>query len=82
MTGDSVAELARMCVPALQDLIHEEEAQAEAPLFAWVAAQEEKAPEAKGIVDEKTLNALHSRCRKAVDQAVMLYRFMENKRKA
>lgn len=79
LTGDSVAELARMCAPALQDLIHEEETQAEAPLFAWVAAQEEKTPEAKGIVDENTLNALHSRYRKAVDQAMMLYRFMENK---
>lgn len=79
LTGESVAELARMCAPALQDLIREEETQAEAPLFAWAAAQEEKPPEAKGIVDDATLTALQSRYRKAVEQAIMLYRFMENK---
>jgi type III restriction enzyme len=75
LTGDSVAELVRICAPALQELIHEEET----PLFAWASAQEERSPEAKGIVDDATLAALPSRYRKAVDQAVMLYRFMENK---
>ncbi len=79
LTGDSAAELARMCAPALQDLIRTEEAEAAVPLFAWAAAKDEKASEAKGIVEDAILEALHSRYRKAVDQAVMLFRFMENK---
>lgn len=79
MTGDSVAELVRMCAPALQGLIREEETQAEAPLFAWGAAQEEKASDVKGLIDEATLKVLPPRYRKAADQAVMLFKFMESK---
>jgi len=79
LTADSVAELARTCAPALHNLIHEEEIQAEAPLFASVMPPDEKAPEAKGLVDQATLDALPARYRKQVDQAVMLFRFLENK---
>lgn len=79
MTGDSIGELARMCAPALQELIREEESRVEAPLFAWGAAQEEKGSDIKGFVDPSVLEALPSRYRKAVDQAVMLFKFMEGK---
>jgi type III restriction enzyme len=83
LTGDTVAELARTCEPALQTLMESEDTSAQMPLFAAAAAAEsakqEKAPELKGIVDEATLHALPPRYRKAVEQATMLFRFFENK---
>lgn len=83
LTGHTVAELARTCQPALQILIESEDASAQMPLFAAAAQAEaaelEKAPELRGIVDNATLQALPPRYRKAVEQATMLFRFFENK---
>ena len=83
LTGDSIAALARTCQPALANLLGEEDKSAEMPLFAAAAqaevAKQEKSPELEGIVDDKTLQALPPRYRKAVEQATMLYRFFENK---
>jgi type III restriction enzyme len=83
LTGDTIAELARTCLPALKALIEAEDTSAQMPLFAAAARAEaaelEKAPELKGIVDEATLQALPPRYRKAVEQATMLFRFFENK---
>jgi type III restriction enzyme len=79
LTGDTMAELARMCAPALHELVREEERQAEAPLFAWAAAADEKAAASGGMVEDATLEALRSRYRRAVDQAILLFRFLANK---
>lgn len=83
LTGDTIAELARTCQPALKALIESEDTSAQMPLFAAAeqaeAAELEKAPELKGIVDEATLHALPPRYRKAVEQATMLFRFFEKK---
>jgi type III restriction enzyme len=83
LTGHTIAELARTCQPAFQTLIEGEDTSAQMPLFAAAAQAEaaelEKAPELKGIVDEATLKALPPRYRKAVEQATMLFRFFQNK---
>ena len=83
LTGDTIAELARTCQPALKTLIETDDTSAQMPLFAAAdqaeAAELEKAPELKGIVDEATLQALPPRYRKAVEQATMLFRFFEKK---
>lgn len=80
MTGNSVRELARACAPALQNLLSEEEEKDTAPLFAAVieaeAAEKPKAPE---FIGAAVLDALPSRYRKAVDQAVLLLQFFENR---
>jgi type III restriction enzyme len=83
LSGDSVGELARTCAPALQNLLAEEDLTAKYPLFVPLIAGEaeevEKAPEIKSLVDETTLEALPPRYRKAVEQAVTLFLFLENK---
>jgi type III restriction enzyme len=81
LTGDTVAELARTCKPALNILLESLDASPQMPLFAAAdAAQQEKAPELKGIVDDATLQALPPRYRKAVEQATMLFRFLKTRR--
>jgi len=83
LTGDTLGDLARTCQPAFKTLIESEDTSAQMPLFAAAAqaeaAEQEKAPELRGIVDEATLQALPPRYRKAVEQATMLFRFFENK---
>lgn len=83
LSGDSVGELARTCAPALQNLLSEEDRTAKYPLFVPLIAGEaeevEKAPEIRSLVDEATLEALPPRYRKAVEQAVTLFLFLENK---
>ena len=83
LTGETVAELGRTCQPALKALIEDEDTSAQMPLFAAAAqaeiAAQEKAPELKGIIDEATLQSLPPRYRKSVEQAIMLFRFLENK---
>ncbi len=70
-------------MPALKALIESEDTSAQMPLFAAAAEAEvaklEMAPVVKGIVDDATLDALPPRYRKAVEQAIMLFRFFENK---
>lgn len=83
LSGDSVGELARTCAPALQNLLAEEDLTAKYPLFVPLIAGEadevEKAPEIKSLVDEATLEGLPPRYRKAIEQAVTLFLFQENK---
>jgi type III restriction enzyme len=74
-SGNSFDQLARTCEPALQHLIKEETKQAALPLFA----SEEKQPETSAFIEEARLKALPSRYRQAVEQAISLYQFMENK---
>jgi type III restriction enzyme len=78
MAGDTVAELARACAPALQNLLQSEEFQ-DLPLFVNLGQVDEEASPVDSLIDPVILNALPSRYRRAADQAVMLYRFFENK---
>jgi type III restriction enzyme len=78
MAGDTVAELARACAPALQNLLQSEEFQ-DLPLFVNLGQVDEEASAVDSLIDPAILNALPSRYRRAADQAVMLYRFFENK---
>jgi type III restriction enzyme len=78
MAGDTIAELARACVPALQNLLQSEEFQ-DLPLFVNLGQVDEAASPVDSLIDPAILNALPSRYRCAADQAVMLYRFFESK---
>jgi type III restriction enzyme len=78
MAGDTVAELDRACAPALQNLLQAEEFQ-DLPLFVNLGQSDEAATAVDSLIDLAILNALPSRYRRAADQAVMLYRFFENK---
>ncbi len=79
LRGNTIDELTRTCRPALQNLLESEEIEARYPLFAAISAADEKAPEVADFVDESVFKALPPRYRKAVEQAVMLFRFFENK---
>jgi type III restriction enzyme len=78
MAGDTFAELARACAPALQNLLQAEEFQ-DLPLFVNLGQVDEEASTVDSLIDPAILNALPSRYRRAADQSVMLYRFFENK---
>ncbi len=78
MAGDTIAELARACAPALQNLLQSEEFQ-DLPLFVNLGQSDEEVATVDSLIDPAILNALPSRYRRAADQAIMLYRFFENK---
>ncbi len=79
-SGESIAELARTCAPALHDLTHQAEVDERYPLFAHAGVIDEKpVNEADGLIDGKLLEALPERARKAADEAISLYRFFEKK---
>ncbi|MGD0091264.1 MAG: DEAD/DEAH box helicase family protein [Planctomycetota bacterium] len=81
LTGDTIADLARQCAPALQALLKEEQEAQECPLFATLApeAEQPKPPETAGFVEKAVLDSLPPRYAKAVEQAIMLFRFFEKK---
>jgi type III restriction enzyme len=82
LTGDTFGALTRTCQPALKTVIDSEDTSDQLPLFAAAAraeaAEDDKAPQLKGIVDDAILQALPPRYRKAAEQATMLFRFFEN----
>jgi type III restriction enzyme len=78
MAGDTIAELARACSPALQNLLQGEEFQ-DLPLFVNFGKADDDTTAINSLIDQTILNALPSRYRRATDDAVMLYRFFENK---
>ena len=78
IADDTVAQLARACAPALQNLLQSEEFQ-DLPLFVNFGQADDDATEIDSLVNSEILNALPSRYRRAADQAIMLYRFFENK---
>ncbi len=79
LRASTIRELVNTCRPALQNLVEEETHEAQFPLFAAITEKEEAAPTTAGLVAEDVLSALPPRYRTAVEQAVMLFRFMENK---
>lgn len=78
MTGDTIAELTRACTPALQNLLQTEEFQ-DLPLFVNLGQADEESSNVDSLIDPELLDVLPSRYRRAAEQAVMLYRFFENK---
>jgi len=80
LTGQTIDELARTCAPALQNLLTEEDFRMQYPLFASVTAvEEERASELKGLIDPTVMESLPERYRKSAEQAISLFRFLENK---
>ena len=76
LTGDSVAELASMCRPALQELLRELDGGVQTTLFTSLA---EEAPEIEEIVDQATLQKLPSRYKGSVEQAATTFQFYKKK---
>lgn len=74
LSGNTVTELARTCEPALQDLVSESVDQLALPGF-----DDEEAPAVEGFIGAEQLSALPPRYAKAVEQAVILFSFLENK---
>ncbi|MBU0716945.1 MAG: DEAD/DEAH box helicase family protein [Planctomycetes bacterium] len=79
LRASTVRELANTCRPALQNVVDEDTLEAQFPLFAAIAEKHEAAPTTVGLVPDDVLAALPPRYRNAVEQAAMLFRFMENK---
>ncbi len=77
-TSNSISALARACTPALQEILGEDTQQLQLPLFA---TPEDKKPqeEAESIGIDIDLNALPTRYRNAVSQAISILKFLENK---
>jgi len=82
VSGNTVAELARMCTPALAALLEEEEYRQAYPLFASVTPVDERVPEVTKVVDESDLAALPPRYRAAAQQAAELFQFLRGKQPA
>lgn len=78
--GNTLAELARMCGPSLNDLVNEEKFREDLPLFAGLGLLEGKAAEAQDVVDPALIEALPERLRKAADESISLFGFFERKR--
>ena len=81
--GVGFAELARMCSPALQDLLNQESYREEMPLFAamGIGTLESTVSDTKAaaVVDPKLIEGLPDRMRKAVEEAVSIFVFFERK---
>ena len=75
LTGATVSDLDRTCNPALQNLIKEKEG----PQMTIVWEDDEKAPEVKSFINPALLEALPPRYKKASEEAITLYRFLEKK---
>ena len=82
LSDDSVESLARTCAPALQNLLASEDQKVQMPLFAEMIEREEAEEETvefEGIVEKVILEALPDRYRKAAEQAISVFRFLEKK---
>lgn len=74
LSGNTIAELARTCEPALQELLSERVDQLVLPGF-----DDEEAPAVEAFASTEQRAALPPRYGKAMEQAVTLFRFLENK---
>ncbi|MFC1762696.1 DEAD/DEAH box helicase family protein [Planctomycetota bacterium] len=82
LSDDSIEALARTCAPTLQRLLTSEEEKVQMPLFAAIIEREEAEEETldiEGIVDKVILESLPDRYRKRSEQAISVFRFLENK---
>ena len=76
LSADRMADLVRTCAPSLADLLREED-EGQLPLPFDETDGSAAIPES--FIASKDLESLPSRYRKAVEQAVILYRFTEKK---
>jgi len=79
--GSTIAELSRVCVPSLADLLNQEKFRDELPLFASAGMEtlDSQPSEGQKIVPDELLKELPGRYRKAADEAIALFRFFEKK---
>ncbi len=75
ITGNQFADLARACVPALQNLLSETTKQPELPLFG-----QRPENEAEEFYSKEVFERIPIRVKKLATQALDLYRFLEKKR--
>lgn len=78
MAGETFSELARACIPALQNLLQSQEFQ-DLPLFVNLGKADEQPSDTGDFIDLKILDGLPSRYRRAADQAILFYNLLENK---
>lgn len=74
LTGNRFADLARACVPALQNLLSETTSQPELPLFGPRSDDD-----AEKFFGKEVFDTLPLRAKKAATDALELYRFFEKK---
>lgn len=74
LTGNRFADLARACVPALQNLLSETTKAPELPLFGM-----RPEGDAETFYDKSKFEQLSARAKKAATDALELYRFFERK---
>lgn len=79
LTANTIEDLRRACEPALVKLLTEEEFEEKFPLLASLDQVEEELQDISDFVDDATLEALPSRYAKAVEQAVITFRFLKKK---
>lgn len=79
MRGDSIDELARACAPSLAQLL-KEAASAQLALDFEAPDEVRLGQQVKGFITPEALGALPSRYRKAVEHAVALFHFHEQKK--
>lgn len=77
LTGNRFTDLARACVPALQNLLSETTAQPELPLFGPKSDND-----AEQFFGKDVFDSLPLRAKKAATDALELYRFFEKKTEA
>jgi type III restriction enzyme len=76
--NDSMEALARSCAPALVDLIEEAGTQQMTLPFGEVS-EAKKEEDLSEFISKEALEALPSRYRRAIEEAVSLFKFLENK---
>lgn len=80
LSSSTIEQLADACRPALVNLFETDSAAVQGSLFGpQLAEADENRQEVTSLISEKLLSALPSRYQRAVEQAAMLYRFLENK---
>lgn len=82
MSGNTIEELVRTCRPSLKRIVERDTLEARMPLIAALEAMEEARDQVDTIgdlVDVHVVTSLGPRYQKAIEQAVMLYKFFANK---
>lgn len=82
LRGTSIDELVRACAPALAELLREAKDTRQLVLEFHEVSDAQAAEQLRGFVDPALVSALPSRYRRAIEQAVTLFRFLEQKKTA
>lgn len=80
LSSSTIEQLADACRPALVNLFETDSAAEQGSLFGpQLAEADENRQEVTSLIPKEVLSALPSRYQRAVEQAAMLYHFLENK---